>query len=263
VLLLRNEQGGLGLRPLNARSVILSTLLGTHPPRRTAGELVRAGELFGISEGAIRVALSRLLAAGDLVREDGTYRLSERLCERQARQDESRAPSVRPWDGDWELVAVDASPRPAAERLAFRAQMRALRIAELREGLWLRPANLEREIPAAVLSRCRLFYGRPASDPAALARSLWDLDAWAARARRLVAAIERAHGPAEAFIVSAATIRHLLADPVLPAELLPAEWPGRALREAHEHLESEHLTALEGHLRSRPGGEEEPIRAAS
>ncbi len=32
----------------------------------------------------------------------------------------------------------------------------------------------------------------------------------------------------EQFIAAAAIVRHLLTDPVLPTELLPAKWPGAA-----------------------------------
>ncbi|MDQ3757078.1 MAG: PaaX domain-containing protein, C- domain protein, partial [Actinomycetota bacterium] len=45
-------------RPLTARSVLLSTLLGAHPPELPVQVLVRSGELFGMAEGTVRVALS-------------------------------------------------------------------------------------------------------------------------------------------------------------------------------------------------------------
>ena len=63
----------LQIRPLTARSVVLSTLLGVHPPRLAARHLVRVGDLFGIAEGTIRVALSRMVTSGDLVQTDGAY----------------------------------------------------------------------------------------------------------------------------------------------------------------------------------------------
>lgn len=75
---------------LSARSAVLSALLGSHPPRLPARHLVRIGALFGIAEGTVRVALSRMVAAGDLLQAGGQYTLSQRLVERQARQDESR-----------------------------------------------------------------------------------------------------------------------------------------------------------------------------
>jgi len=35
------------------------------------------------------------------------------------------------------------------------------------------------------------------------------------------------------FTACATSVRHLLEDPALPDELLPADWPGAALRKAH------------------------------
>jgi DNA-binding transcriptional regulator PaaX len=47
---------------LPARSVLLSILLGSHPPRLPVRSLVHTAGLFGIAEGTARVALSRLSA---------------------------------------------------------------------------------------------------------------------------------------------------------------------------------------------------------
>ncbi|MEU7429531.1 PaaX family transcriptional regulator C-terminal domain-containing protein [Streptomyces sioyaensis] len=230
----------LALRPLTARSIVLSTLLGHHPPRLPARALVRVGELFGIAEGTVRVALSRMVAAGDLHQSDGSYALTPRLLARQTWQDESRSPRTRPWRGDWE-IAVITSPegRPAAERTALRQAMAALRLAELREGSWLRPANLDRPRPAVVTEQCTWLTGTPDGDPVALAGRLWDLPGWARRARDLSAALTRAATPADRFIVAAAALRHLLADPLLPAGLLPEDWPGGQLRLDYAEFESE------------------------
>ncbi|MFD5731880.1 PaaX family transcriptional regulator C-terminal domain-containing protein [Streptomyces sioyaensis] len=230
----------LALRPLTARSIVLSTLLGHHPPRLPARALVRVGELFGIAEGTVRVALSRMVAAGDLHQSDGSYALTPRLLARQTRQDESRSPRTRPWRGDWE-IAVITSPegRPAAERTALRQAMAALRLAELREGSWLRPANLDRPRPAVVTEQCTWLTGTPDGDPVALAGRLWDLPGWARRARDLSAALARAATPADRFTVAAAALRHLLADPLLPAGLLPEDWPGDQLRLDYAEFESE------------------------
>lgn len=230
---------------LSARSAVLSVLLGTHPPRLPARQLVRVGALFGIAEGTVRVALSRMVAAGDLIQEDRFYTLSERLIERQARQDESRDPHTRPWDGTWEVAVVTAERRAPADRAAFRHMMTALRLAELREGTWLRPANLVREWPEIVTAQCTLIDGRPHGDPTPL---LWDLDGWAAEAHRLERELERADGLAEGFLVSAAVLRHLLADPLLPAELLPAGWPGARLRARYDDFDARYREVLMKHL---------------
>src|SRR5262245_47359285 len=95
-----------GLRPVTARSAVPRTPLGTHRPQLPARSLVKVGELFGVAEGTIRVALSRMVAAGDLAQSDGDYSLTSRLIQRQSRQDQSRAPAVRPWSGEWEIVVV-------------------------------------------------------------------------------------------------------------------------------------------------------------
>ncbi|GAA4138007.1 PaaX family transcriptional regulator C-terminal domain-containing protein [Actinomadura keratinilytica] len=226
------------LRPLTARSVVLSTLLGLHPPRLRARHLVRVGALFGIAEGTVRVALSRMVAAGDLVHVDGAYELTERLLRRQARLDEARSPRTLPWDGTWEIALVTAERRPAADRAALRQAMQALRMAELREGTWLRPANLARPRPDVVLRQCTYLRGRPECDPAGLTATLWDLAAWAADAAVLLDALDRATSLADRFTVSAAVLGHLLRDPLLPDELLPADWPGPELRARYARCEA-------------------------
>jgi phenylacetic acid degradation operon negative regulatory protein len=87
-------------RPLTARSVLASVLLGTDPPWLPTTLLVRTAGLFGISEGSTRTALSRMVGSGEAVAEDGGYRLAGRLVARQARQSASRRAETRRWPGD-------------------------------------------------------------------------------------------------------------------------------------------------------------------
>jgi phenylacetic acid degradation operon negative regulatory protein len=237
----------IGLRALTARSAVLSTLLGAHPPRLPARSLVKVGELFGVAEGTIRVALSRMVAAGDLAQQNGDYALTSRLIQRQARQDQSRAPAVRPWSGEWEIVVVTADRRPPAERTAFRQTMAELRLAELREGTWLRPANLDR--PLDGFDGCVVLHGRPAGDPVELAATLWDLDAWASHADLLRRTLSEARDLPQTFILAAAVLRHFVADPLLPAELLPPDWPGPALRARYDDFDA----AFQSVLRAKIG----------
>jgi phenylacetic acid degradation operon negative regulatory protein len=237
-----------GLRPLTARSAVLSTLLGAHPPELSARSLVRVGELFGIAEGTIRVALSRMVAAGELTQSNGDYALTARLLARQARQDASRAPEVREWSGDWEIAVVTADRRPPTERTAFRQTMTALRLAELREGTWLRPANLARPLDGFAGTDCVVMTGRPLGEPDELVAALWDLTEWAARARLLHKALDAADALPERFILAAAVLRHFVADPLLPPELLPPEWPGDALRARYEDFDAAFQSVLRAHI---------------
>ena len=79
-------------RPLTARSVMASALLGMDPPELPVAQLVRLTGLFGISENGARVALSRMVAAGEATSDGaGHYRLAGHLADRQARQSASRA----------------------------------------------------------------------------------------------------------------------------------------------------------------------------
>ncbi|MGW2294312.1 PaaX family transcriptional regulator C-terminal domain-containing protein [Streptomyces violaceorubidus] len=239
--------GGPAPRPLSARSVVLSLLLGTHPPELPARDLVRLVEGFDVGASTARAALSRMAAAGDLRRTETGYRLSERLLERQRRQDEALRPHTRAWDGDWETLVITATGRGPAARAELRTGLTALRLAELREGVWLRPANLDRPLPAGLDRVAERLLSRPEAPARELAARLWPLDDWADTARALLAHVDRAARPADRLTAFAAVVRHLLADPVLPAELLPPDWPGAALRDAYAHYQREQSGQVRAH----------------
>lgn len=252
-------------RPLTARSVIASTLLGTTPPELPGWLLVRAGALFGIAEGTVRTALSRMVAAGELAAADGTYALAGALLARQARQAESRRAAVRDWDGGWVLAVVQGDRRPAALRVELRTAATALRLAELREGVWTRPDNLDDERLAdhqAVLAgQCARLRAEPQDPPATdLAASLWDLARWSTIARalreRMATVVDRLEAGdtdalAPGFVLSASVLRLTQADPLLPAELLPADWPGPALRADYERYDAAYQSLLRAWFRSQ------------
>ncbi|MFE7173739.1 PaaX family transcriptional regulator C-terminal domain-containing protein [Streptomyces sp. NPDC057616] len=238
------QVGEADLPPLSARSVVLSLLLGTHPPELPVKELVRAVEPFGVGGSTLRAALSRMVAAGDLRRTDAVYGLSDRLLARQRRQDEAVEARTRAWDGDWEMVVITATGRGPAERADLRGRLTTLRLAELREGVWLRPANLRRSLPEDLTQVAQTYAARPGRPARELAAELWPLDAWAATARALHAHVADAHLPADRFTAFAAVVRHLLADPVLPPELLPPDWPGAQLRSAYADFQREITGAI-------------------
>ncbi|MFF7473100.1 PaaX family transcriptional regulator C-terminal domain-containing protein [Streptomyces sp. NPDC008092] len=234
------EPADAGLRPLSARSVVLSLLLGTHPPELPVKDLIRFVEPFGVGGSTLRAALSRMTAAGDLRRgDDAVYGLSDRLLARQRRQDEAVRPRTRAWRGDWEMLVVTATGRGPAARADLRTRLAALRLAELREGVWLRPANLARPIPADLAATAQAYTARPDRPAPGLAADLWPLTTWSATARALLARASESRLPADRFTVFAAAVRHLLADPVLPPELLPADWPGDELRAAYAEYRAE------------------------
>jgi phenylacetic acid degradation operon negative regulatory protein len=224
------------VRPLTARSVVLSLLLGAHPPRLPVRDVVDAGEEFGISPATMRVALTRLVQAGDLVAEQAVYGLSSRHLERQQAQDSEMDPVRRRWDGTWETIVVASTGRDAASRADLRRRLTSRRLGMLREGVWMRPDNLARDdYPEP--DTIRLLVN--SVDVPDLAGRLWDLPRWAAIGRELLDAT--AHSPtfAERFTGAAALMRHLRTDPALPDELLPADWPGAAMRQGYEDFRTE------------------------
>lgn len=226
------------LKRMTARSVVLSVLLGAHPAWASAAELVRLTSDFDIKEQTLRVALTRMVSAGDLVRSADGYRLADRLLARQRRQDAAIDPKTRPWQGDWTTVVITTIGADARTRADLRNDLLQNRFGELREGLWLRPANLAGELPEEITANARVLTSRD-DDPAGLADVLWDLPDWSGTARQLLDEIASAVDVPGRFVAAAAIVRHLLSDPVLPAELLPGDWPGEQLRQAYADFAAE------------------------
>ena len=235
------------MRPLNARSVVLSVLLGRRPPELPASALVRLGGLFGISDGTMRTALSRMLAAGELAGDAEGYRLVGRLLERKAAQDAGRAAPPPRWDGTWVTVLVTAARRDSTERRAFRTHMANLRMGELRPETWLRPDNLP-PLPDATAEGLGVAVVRgplTGDDPAELVARLWPLAEIAAAAdelrRRVDAALPTLHRDLAAlpanFTLAAEVVRFLRAEPLLPPALCPQPWPPDALRAAYDEFD--------------------------
>jgi phenylacetic acid degradation operon negative regulatory protein len=248
----------ISLRPLSPRSIVLSVLLGTHPPAMRAAPLIEFTSLFGISEGSLRTALSRMVAAGELAVDDGVYRLSGRLLERQREQDTGRHGPPPAWDGSWWFAAVLADRRSVADRRAFRADALAARFGELRPDTWLRPANIEVAVHLrdTVVTRGPLVHG----DPHALVGRLWDLDGLGHVAlehhRRLAAAATTLAdaGPdavlADVFMALAAAQRFLRTEPQLPAELAGGTH-ATDLRERYDQVATAFQRRLAAFLRRR------------
>lgn len=223
--------GAFGIRPFNARSLVLSVLLGLDPPVLSARALVGLAEVFAIAEGTMRTALSRMVAAGELEVGDGGYRLIGRLLERKAAQDIGRRQPASEWNGDWWFVAVLAARRTVAERRTFRTHMANLRMGELRPETWMRPGNLTGPGPDPALAVTR---GPLAgAEPVTLAGRLWPLQELASTGRQLIASLDHAEPQRDlpgAITLSAAVVHFLRAEPLLPPSLTPRPWPPDELR---------------------------------
>ncbi|MET0909831.1 MAG: PaaX domain-containing protein, C- domain protein [Ilumatobacteraceae bacterium] len=243
--------------PLTTRSIVLSLLLGSHPPALPVASLVEFCGLFGIANGTVRTTLSRMVDRGELAVDGAVYRLSGRLLDRQAEQDLGRARRTVGWNDDWWIVIVTAERRPVAERRAFRSRAAGAKLGELRADLWMRPANVQipTDLAGVVISRGPLVD----ADDALVARSLWDLEAIDARSRSLTDQLDGAGrdlvgaGPSglpTAFETLARALRHLRVEPQLPERLHPPA-AGDALRERYRSVERAFRDELQAFLRHR------------
>jgi len=252
-----------GEQRLTARSVLASALLGSDPPELPVAQLVALAGLFGVNANRARVALSRMTAAGEVVASgDGRYRLAGSLLIRQERQRESRQPTSTRWSGGWTLAIVTASGDGQPERAARRRALTRARLAEWREGVWIRPDDLAVD-PIDGVERVDGHLGMGRAAEIALAARLWPLEMWDVRARDLVERLELIAPALEAgdpaalapgFVVSAAVLRHLQADPLLPGDLLPASWTGRHVRERYEPWDAAYRALLRSWHRTSTGG---------
>ncbi len=139
----------------------------------------------------------------------------------------------------------------------------------MREAVWTRPDNLPRsaddpDAAEVVRAQCTSWRGVPLDgDPQALASRLFAVGELADRGAVLLAALDEVvatlpHDPtraappaglAHAFEVGAAAAQHLRRDPLLPSALLPATWPGDALRARYVTYEEVFGAAVAGWAR--------------
>lgn len=244
---------------VSPRSLILDLLSTLSRGSMPVRALVRAGDLFGISENNLRVALARLVQAGRVERDErGQYRLgtAAQAVNRRVTSWRDADAGLRPWRGAWAAVLTAGLPR--GQRAALRRSETALRLTGFRSlepGLALRPDNLTGGVAALRATLAGLGLDPVAAvvqlgqlDPErdARARALWDGDALAASHRAAREAIERSgarlarlepeQAMVESFRLGGAALRNLALDPLLPDELAPGD-ERRALVAAMERYD--------------------------
>jgi phenylacetic acid degradation operon negative regulatory protein len=230
---------------------LLSTLRGGSMP---VAALVAAGALFELAENSMRVAVARLLAGGQLERDErGRYRLGAGAepVDRRVRAWRRIEERTRRWDGGW--IGVLAAPGSARRRRGESPGARARRLlgfAPLEGGLALRPDNLRggvaetrEDLEALGLEEGALVFGIDEFDPVtdARARGLWDAAGLAEGYARSLRDLEssaaqlprlgEAEAMVESFLLGGRVIRQLVLDPLLPDPVAPCG-ERRALVEA-------------------------------
>lgn len=213
--------------------------------------LVRLLADLGLSESAARSLILRMRREGWLISTRSGrvthYRLASIVTATEARL-ERQLRGVRPqWDGGFAALLYSVAERDRAFRDRLRRSAQLAGYATLRPGLLLASTDrwddlepvLQDAPKGSQLLRGRLELSE--QDSRRVAGELWHLVPLAARYRSVmrsaVAAIQRAErGPArgrQAFAAFAAATMPLYAvsaaDPDLPTQLLPADWPGTEL----------------------------------
>jgi phenylacetic acid degradation operon negative regulatory protein len=230
---------------MRARSALFD-VYGDHLRSRAnqapVAALIRLLEPVGIAAPAVRTAISRMAAQGWLepirVAAAPGYRATPRAIERLS---EAAGRIYRrtsePWDGRWRLAFVDL-PGDRGARGRLRQELAFLGHAEHAPGVWLCPFDRPEldTVVARAGGRARHAIAvelRP--DPVAA----WDLTGlaasyagWPDEADDLLRTeLARHDDEEEASFAARFRLVHewrkfLFADPGLPDELLPADWPG-------------------------------------
>jgi phenylacetic acid degradation operon negative regulatory protein len=239
-------------RPLRGGSLIVTIFGDCIMPRGGSvalGSLIEVAAAFGLNERLVRTAMSRLAHDGWLEgRRAGKlseYRLSKNGRERFAEATKRiySAPDQE-WSGRWTLIVVP--PMRAAERRAIREELVWRGFGEISATVFAHPEFDSRALrsqrrSAALLSKVIAFDAALADEdaPQRLVQLGWDLDDLGLRYQRFVKrflSIQselRRHpqaGPHDCFLVRTLLIHEYrrlhLRDPLLPAQLLRAGWPG-------------------------------------
>ena len=233
-----------------------------------AGDAFAVAEACDRSPEQVRSCLRRLVGEGLFVRDGvgqrAVYRPTDdglrALASFGARAVQAHAQDAESvtWDGRWHLVAFAIPEARRAARDALRDHLGLLGGAAIHNGLYVSPLPWGKDVLAAagdlgvaehvtLASTDDLVVGGEA-EPRALAARLWPLaeladryrsflDRWSGVLPRLEA-MQRAHEPLpdSAFLPGSLAMGVAYracfdADPLLPGELLPQPWPGRAARD--------------------------------
>jgi phenylacetic acid degradation operon negative regulatory protein len=270
-------------RPLRAKSLVVTVFgdaIAPHGGTVWLGGLIRLLASFGINERAVRTTVFRLTREHWLRGEQVGRRSHYTLTDSGQRRFEAafrKIYGVQPgdWDGRWCLVVESGERLSGAKRKALRDELAWIGFGRFAPGVLAHP-TIDSESVMAILSEHRAasqvllmhatFDGE--GDGSALSdtiRAAWDLErlerdyrAFLGRFEPVLQALEtqaaRQLDPEQCFMVRTLLIheyrRVVLRDPLLPDQLLPADWPGAAARtlcrglyQMTQRMTEKHLTA--------------------
>ena len=248
-------------RSVPTRALILSAI--GQDGRLRAEPLFAMASLLGHSDKAMRDCLSRVTREGLLAHVSGRGKSAEYVVTAagQAALDADLGwtafahrvdAGLEPWDGCWHLIGFEIPETRRGARDAIRALLIELGAAPIQSGLYVYAFDLT-DFVLQLAAHLRVSetvtsfvteaiqVGNDGRDEEFVKR-LWPLAALAGHyaevEHQLAAVIEQAplidgdHLAALMFAATLATETVLRDDPLLPAELLPADWAGRRARQA-------------------------------
>lgn len=250
------EAEGDGEPPVRAKSLVVD-VYGSYA-RYRGGELglhhlLHFGALLGISDHAMRMAVSRLKQQGWLVSERVSRRANYAITPRAVRLlDEGRRRiffrSEAPWNGEWFMVIYNVPEASRNQRERLRKTLSWLGFGSLGPSVWISVSDrftelqeiLETESHRASIDMLRVRSEGPERDRE-FAERCWNLsevaDSYTAFLARYATCDGGGLTPEQAFVTRALLVddyrRFVHIDPDLPPALLPHDWPGR---EAHERF---------------------------
>src|SRR3954452_10939163 len=238
------------------------------------GTLLKFFEQLDIDASVVRTAMSRLTADGwferNKVGRNSFYRLMQ--SGRQTFDIATKhiyGPPASDWTGRFELLLIGNG----GDRDAAREALKNAGFGSPLPGVWVAPSGAP--IPEEASGAIRLEVSAEDDSGRRLLSEGWPLERTADAYRKFMKSFEPlrswvARGrPSEAgaFTARILLIHHyrrvVLRDPLLPAALLPRDWPGRAARELCADIYRGILPASEQWLDRHGSNEEGPLPPAA
>ena len=220
------------LVPVKVREIVAVILIGS---RRglSARKISLIGTRFDVTANALRVALFRMVAAGEVTPDSRSYRATSRLS--RASLGLSHTPTrFEPWNGQWQMIIAP----PTTVEGSRLSQLYRAGFAEYCDGVWVCPSA-----QGIVEGTGGHFRVLPEEDGRCLAERLWRLGEWNGTAEWFRRQCESADVSDECTVgmswplqLAIGAHAHLNTAPRLPPELLPNDWLQPQLRIATDNL---------------------------
>ncbi|GAB2697640.1 PaaX family transcriptional regulator [Thalassiella azotivora] len=234
---------------LSARTVLEAFL----PARGEVplGPVYDAANQAGVGDQTLRLAIRRMVAAGDVTQSgrgrSGALALTEQGRDAFRRDRAGLALAAAQdtgelaWDGRWRLVALSVPERDRRVRDTARRDLLDVGAVAVSTGLYVSPHDLDDVLPAATRAHLTTATAtdldvRGTRDPRAITEMLWPaapvLEVYEATRQALAADRDDGSTPVlvRRLLLADALERSMRHDPLVPPELRAGPWPPSALR---------------------------------